>query len=234
MNKSRETPQKDDDNKKSKVIKKRESNTKKILKFGCFPLILFFGIMIIIGVLSNDSEDTKAVSIELEEYNDPLKIGVDSVNALVGKPVPYEMWEKWGAPKTLEGTNNQYWVVHLDSANISFVSNKSTDEVLFASFEERAAIEYIEDIRKKRKELIDKQFSAWDGSHIKLTRLIKKSMNDPDSYEHVETVYWDMGSHLIIRTMFRGKNAFGGVIKNWVKAKTDIDTGQVIEVIEQG
>ena len=74
----------------------------------------------------------------------------------------------------------------------------------------------------------------WDGSHIELTKIIKNSMNEPDSYEHVETVYWDMGDHLVIKTTFRGKNAFGGVVKNWVKAKADINTGQVIEVIEQG
>ena len=58
-------------------------------------------------------------------------------------------------------------------------------------------------------------------------------MNDPDSYDHFETVYWDKGDHLIVRTTFRGKNAFGGVVKNWVKAKVDLN-GNVIEVIEQG
>lgn len=44
-----------------------------------------------------------------------------------------------------------------------------------------------------RKKRIDRQFSAWDGSHNNLERLIKRSMNDPDSYEHDETVYWDRG-----------------------------------------
>ena len=36
---------------------------------------------------------------------------------------------------------------------------------------------------------IDRQFSPWDGSHLKLTKVIKKSMNDEDSYDHVETSY---------------------------------------------
>ncbi|OPY65613.1 MAG: hypothetical protein A4E62_02653 [Syntrophorhabdus sp. PtaU1.Bin002] len=84
-----------------------------------------------------------------------------------------------------------------------------------------------------RKEELSKHFSAWDGSHRGLTELIKKSMNDPDSYKHEETVYWDQGDHLIVRTTFRGKNAFGGVVKNWVKAKVDLN-GNVIAVIEQG
>ena len=86
---------------------------------------------------------------------------------------------------------------------------------------------------KTREEKIEEHFSAWDGSHRALTKLIKKSMNDPDSYDHVETVYWDKGDHLIVRTTFRGKNAFGGVVKNWVKAKVDLN-GNVIEIIEQG
>lgn len=84
-----------------------------------------------------------------------------------------------------------------------------------------------------RKEQIQTHFSAWDGSHRGLTKLIKKSMNDPDSYEHVETVYWDKGDHLIVKTTFRGKNAFGGVVKNWIMAKVDLN-GNVIEVLSQG
>lgn len=65
-----------------------------------------------------------------------------------------------------------------------------------------------------------------------MTKLIKKSMNDPSSYEHVETVYWDEGDYLIVKTTFRGKNAFGGIVKNWVKAKVDLN-GNVINVISQ-
>lgn len=84
-----------------------------------------------------------------------------------------------------------------------------------------------------RKEQIQKHFSAWDGSHRGLTEVIKKSMNDPGSYDHEETVYWDKGDHLVVKTTFRGRNAFGGVVKNWVMAKVDLN-GNVIEVISQG
>ncbi|MGH1462737.1 MAG: hypothetical protein ACRBB6_11930 [Neptuniibacter sp.] len=83
-----------------------------------------------------------------------------------------------------------------------------------------------------RKERIEKQFSAWDGSHYNLERIIKKAMNDPDSYEHDETVYWDRGDHLIVRTTYRGKNAFGGVVRNFVKAKVSLD-GVVLQIIDQ-
>lgn len=79
---------------------------------------------------------------------------------------------------------------------------------------------------------IEKNFSGWDGSHNGLTAAIKESMNDPKSYEHVETRYSDKGDHLIVTTTFRGKNAFGGVVKNSVTAKVDLN-GNVIEIISQ-
>ena len=84
-----------------------------------------------------------------------------------------------------------------------------------------------------REDQLQKQFSAWDGSHTGLTKLIKTAMNDPGSYDHVETVYWDKGDHLVVKTTFRGKNAFGGVVENWVMAKVDLN-GNIIEVISQG
>lgn len=82
-----------------------------------------------------------------------------------------------------------------------------------------------------RKKYLQTHFSAWDGSHNGLTTYIKDAMNDPGSYEHVETVYWDRKDHLVVRTTFRGKNAFGGVVKNSVKAKVDL-SGNVLEVME--
>lgn len=87
--------------------------------------------------------------------------------------------------------------------------------------------------KTERQIQLEKQFSAWDGSHIELTKLIKKAMNDPGSYEHVETVYWDMKDHIVVRTTYSGKNAFGGRVKNWVKAKAD-NNGNIIEIIEEG
>jgi len=87
--------------------------------------------------------------------------------------------------------------------------------------------------KTERQIQLEKQFSAWDGSHNGLSKIIKKAMNDPDSYEHVETVYWDMKDHVVIRTTYSGKNAFGGRVKNWVKAKAD-NNGNIIEIIEEG
>jgi len=96
---------------------------------------------------------------------------------------------------------------------------------------EEAAQARAEFEKQQREKEIEDQFSAWDGSHIELTKIIKASMNDPKSYEHVETVYQDAGDRLIVITTFRGKNAFGGTVVNTVKANVSLD-GKDVEVIE--
>lgn len=87
--------------------------------------------------------------------------------------------------------------------------------------------------RKKdeRRKLVEKQFSGWDGSHDGLTRYIKEHMNDPDSYEHIETKFADRGDYIVVITKFRGANAFGGKVINSVTAKVDFN-GNVIQIIE--
>ena len=79
---------------------------------------------------------------------------------------------------------------------------------------------------------IKTQFSAWDGSHYQLEKLIKRGMNDPDSYEHDETVYWDKSSYIIVKTTYRGRNAFGGTVRNFVKAKISLN-GQILQILDQ-
>ena len=80
-------------------------------------------------------------------------------------------------------------------------------------------------------ENIQKLFSGWDGSHIKLTEKIKKSLNDPESYEHIETSYRDLDSLLIINATFTAKNGFGGRLKQEVIVVGDT-LGNVTEIVK--
>lgn len=86
--------------------------------------------------------------------------------------------------------------------------------------------------KSPREQKIESQFSGWSGSHTVLEKTIISTMNDPDSYEHVETRYGDKGDYLIISTKFRGKNKFGGVITQVVTAKVDLN-GNIIEIVSQ-
>ena len=76
----------------------------------------------------------------------------------------------------------------------------------------------------------EKQFSAWDGSHDAVTKRIKASMNDPDSFDHVRTVYFEVDDHLIVKTTFRGRNAFGGVVTHTASAKVS-KSGTVLDMV---
>jgi len=95
----------------------------------------------------------------------------------------------------------------------------------------RAARERVQaDELAKRKKQIESQFSSWDGSHRTMERLIKSVMNDPDSYEHVETRYSDLGSKIRVSTVFRGKNAFGGTVRNTKVAEFDLNGNFLHEI----
>ena len=87
--------------------------------------------------------------------------------------------------------------------------------------------------RSERAKTIDKateQFSAWDGSHVKLVRLVKNAMNDPSTFEHVGTEFWVMDDHIVVTMTYRGSNAFGAVVKGFIKASYSMD-GELIEVL---
>ena len=75
-------------------------------------------------------------------------------------------------------------------------------------------------------------FSAWDGSHIALTRAIKAAMHDPSSYQHVDTTYIDRGDYLVVTTTYRGRNAFGAIVEHSITAHTDLD-GAIIRIVAQ-
>lgn len=83
-------------------------------------------------------------------------------------------------------------------------------------------------VAKARIEKIEQQFSVWSGAHRGLEDLLKKSMHDPSSYEHVETRYGDNGDHIVVLMTYRGKNAFGGLVKNSASAKVTVD-GYILE-----
>jgi hypothetical protein len=80
-------------------------------------------------------------------------------------------------------------------------------------------------------EKIEAQFSARDDSHRALTAYIKEHMNNPESFEHVDTGFKkDAAGNLLVKTVFRGTNAFGGVVTNQVVARVDLD-GNILQIV---
>ncbi|MEG1255819.1 hypothetical protein [Clostridium sp.] len=77
---------------------------------------------------------------------------------------------------------------------------------------------------------VNSQFSPWDGSNYNLVDLIKQNMNDPKSFEHIETTQSiEKGKGITLYMKYRGRNAFGGLIINTVEAYADYNT-QVLQV----
>jgi hypothetical protein len=85
--------------------------------------------------------------------------------------------------------------------------------------------------KSERQLQIDRQFSIYDGSHVKLVKTIKAQMDDPQSFKHIKTVHWDHDDYLIVRTVYSGKNVFRKRMKYLMKAKVSLD-GDVLEIIE--
>lgn len=78
-------------------------------------------------------------------------------------------------------------------------------------------------------------FSPWDGSFRELESRIKDSMNNSDSYEHVQTRYrlvLNNNPRAIVTTEFKGENTFGAIVKNKVSAGVNIKTGEITEIIQ--
>ncbi len=79
-----------------------------------------------------------------------------------------------------------------------------------------------------RQDKIERQFSAWDGSHRELERWVEANLKDPDSYEHIETKYGDQGEYITVQMKFRAKNSFGGYVVNTAIGKYSLN-GNAIE-----
>ena len=82
-------------------------------------------------------------------------------------------------------------------------------------------------VEQVRAEQVQELFFA-DGQNYQVVQAVKKSMNDPDSFEHIETRHVDNGTgDVAITMMFRGKNAFGGKVINRAVAMVNPQSGTV-------
>ncbi len=86
---------------------------------------------------------------------------------------------------------------------------------------------------EQREQKIAAQFQGEGSSHPALVELIKSKMNDPDSFEHVQSRFIDEGgTYIIVIMKYRGKNAFGGVITKYVTAQVNFDK-EVLQLMNE-
>jgi hypothetical protein len=94
--------------------------------------------------------------------------------------------------------------------------------VAFAIFSETCKSQ--SGIAERYGEIERPEFSEWNGSHHKSIKRIQSSMKDPSSFEHVDTTF--NGEY--VRTVYRGKNAFGAVVTQ--TATTLRSTGELVRI----
>ena len=82
-----------------------------------------------------------------------------------------------------------------------------------------------------RKEIVESQFSKWDGSHRGLVNHIKSNLNDAKSFEHVETKFRDDGDKITVVMKYRANNLFGGKVLSTTIAEVDLNQ-RVLRIIE--
>lgn len=85
---------------------------------------------------------------------------------------------------------------------------------------------------QKHQKQLEAQFSSLTGEHRNLAYVLQKSMNDPDSYEHVKTNYWDMQDSIVLKTTIRGKNGFGAKVVKTYRAVSDME-GNIRNITEE-
>jgi hypothetical protein len=85
-------------------------------------------------------------------------------------------------------------------------------------------------VPKTNEERVNELQSGYDGSIRSVVKFVKNSMNDPESFEHVETRtgFYEKES-FIVSMKYRGKNPFGGVITKYIDVKLDY-SGNVISI----
>jgi hypothetical protein len=125
--------------------------------------------------------------------------------------------------KTKEAISAQYFDI---TYNLMSIGNVSEIEVL-----KKGEMQSSFGLHSGRKaEDFKKQFiSAWDGSCRPVEAYIKTNMNDPDSYDHERTFVTPLANgNFRIKTVFRGKNAFGAKVLNSAFAEVSPD-GKVVD-----
>jgi len=173
-----------------------------------------------------DYKDVKLLAVSIHTAEAVARLGKLAANDTKGRADTY------GALAKLHPENHEYAEQSAKYADVWKREQAVIAERERQAVKELAAKAAEEAKAEARKTLIEQQFSSWDGSHIALEQIVKKSMHNPDSYKHVETRYADEGDYILVATTFRGTNAFGGVVTNTVRAKFTLK-GELIEVLSE-
>ena len=196
------------------------------------------GLSLIIVLLSSDDSDKPQVKDSTEQEGEETRKSVQvAVNPYSGKSLEElrtvesrllaKRQEIWAKQDQLD------WDKEKDKSEIVRLAEE--DQKIGKQFSELS--EEIVKAKNQRSKLIkDKvrsQFSSWDGSHRLLVKKVKEVMHDPDSFAHDTTSHRLLPNDAGIQVsmIYRGKNAFGAVVRNSITAQFDMN-GNFIKLVE--
>lgn len=93
-----------------------------------------FLILVILATLNSCKMNTEP---------NPLDI---NTKELIGVATPFEKWSEWGSPETLEGTDNRYWAIYLEKANLTLITRKSEQRVVHAQLGRDGYLKVLEEL----------------------------------------------------------------------------------------
>lgn len=85
---------------------------------------------------------------------------------------------------------------------------------------------------------LDAHFSPWDGRHETFANLVKRSLHNPDSFEHVQTtrrITRPSGQPPRFRVVmdYSGTNLYNARVRQRAEALVDITTGQILQILSE-
>ncbi|MBC7523465.1 MAG: hypothetical protein H7239_03395 [Flavobacterium sp.] len=214
-------------------LEKRAKTNKKILKFGCLPVLILCTFLIIILSMTDDTKISTTST----------KINMDSIVSLVQKSKDFEIKEVYYNIKdssfNIAITNNDN-VIKKHDYSITYFDNlfhldkiEEIEGIYLYEFKKGKSFkngDYKEPLifessnyAKIETQFDNEYYSAYLKGYKPLNDYLKKTLNDPSSLEFESSKKVAYNNKVFkIESTFRAKNGFGALVLNNVTC--DIDT----------
>lgn len=114
----------------------------------------------------------------------------------------------------------------------SLINSNEVKKMMLAQAKLNSVIKQNKELEEQKSAFEKECFTGLDGYNLELVRLVKENLNDPDSFEHVETGFKILDDYALVVMKYRAKNQFNAKVLTRVTAKINFDC-QVIEIINE-
>jgi len=131
-------------------------------------------------------------------------------------------------PTTALSVFTQYWYSWPKMARWSLIVVAFFTVISAVSPDQNPIAQTPADARAKQ---INALFKGPDGTHLNLSIIVQAGLSSPDSFQHQQTTYQDMGEYLVVSMTYQAKDNSGEMVSKLTRAKVDL-TGKVISILE--